>query len=141
MKHVDEMDEIWKRLKKTYGDPKVLLSNKLVELCKLDLAKCKDSEKTMDALHKIIAAMTDLIKMSKKHGIANELFYGDGFERVMKLLDDRRATKWITDSCDLGLMKEQMWENLIQFLQKESNILQQKILLLGNTLKKDRWIA
>ena len=137
VKHVDEMDEIWKRLKKTYGDPKVLLSNKLDELGKMDMTKSKDSEKTMDSLHKMIATMNDLIKMSKKHGIANELFYGDGFERILRLLDDRRATKWITDSCDLELTKEQMWEDLIKFLQKEANVLQQKILLLGKSSSKD----
>ena len=136
VKHVDEMDEIWKRLKKTYGDPKVLLSNKLDELGKMDMTKSKDSEKTMDSLHKMIATMNDLIKMSKKHGIANELFYGDGFERILRLLDDRRATKWITDSCDLELTKEQMWEDLIKFLQKEANVLQQRSCSLVSPLAK-----
>ena len=137
VKHVDEVDEIWKRLKKTYGDPKVLLSNKLDELTKIELSKSKDPEKTMDSLHKIIATMNDLIKMSKKHGIANELFYGDGFERILRLLDDRRATKWITDTCDLELTKEQMWEDLIEYLQKEANVLRSKIRLLGKPSNKD----
>ena len=137
VKHVDEVDEIWKRLKKTYGDPKVLLSNKLDELTKIELSKSKDPEKTMDSLHKIIATMNDLIKMSKKHGIANELFYGDGFERILRLLDDRRATKWITDTCDLELTKEQMWEDLIEYLQKEANALRSKIRLLGKPSNKD----
>ena len=134
VKHVDEISEIWKRLKKTFGDPKALLSNKLDEVSKFDLGvKGKDSQKTVDSLYQLITAMKDLEKMSQKHDIENDLYYGDGLERIMQLLGDHRVTRWVSKTCELDLTRQAKWTNLVEFLEKESTVLQQKLLLLGKS--------
>ena len=78
--------------------------------------------------------MRDLFKMSKQHGIGYELYYGDGLERIFKLLGDARVTKWILKTCDKELSKEESWNSIIKFLEKESTVLQLKLLLLGRSV-------
>ena len=132
VKHVEDIDEIWSRLKKVYGDPKVMLSKKFEAIGKTDtLARSRDTEKTMESLFKVITAMKDMERLSKKHNIENHLYYGDGLEKILKLIGDFRATKWIRETCEEELTREKSWESLVEFLEKESNVLQQKMLLLG----------
>lgn len=79
VKHVDDIDEVWKRLKAAYGDQKILLNKKLGNIRDLNvLWKYKEPEKVIDGLVKIINIMKDLIRLAKEHKIENSLFYGDG---------------------------------------------------------------
>ncbi len=138
VKHVEHIDEIWSRLQKVYGDPKVMLSKKLDEIGRTDvLSRSRDTEKVMDSLFKVITAMKDLERMSKKHDIENHLYYGDGLEKILKLIGDFRATKWIRETCSDGLTREASWNSLVEFLEKESSVLQQKQLLLGRSQVRD----
>ena len=51
VRKVDDIDEIWERLKSAYGDPKVLLKKKLSEISKISqLSKLEDTEKVVAAL-------------------------------------------------------------------------------------------
>ena len=36
VKHLDEIDEIWDRLKSAYGDPRVMMSRKIAEISAID---------------------------------------------------------------------------------------------------------
>ena len=132
VKDVENIEEIWQRLKRVFGDPKILLHNKLEEINQVDLTtRSKSPEKTIDALQRVITTMKDLIKISKQHKIENELYYGNGLERITKLLGDVRVTKWLTRTCDMKLTKEESWKDMMEFLEKESSVLQQKLLLFG----------
>ena len=58
---VDNIDEIWQRLKSAYGDPKLLLMKKLSGFHKISqLWKLKDKEKVLVALSQTINTMKDL---------------------------------------------------------------------------------
>ena len=58
---VNNIDEIWARLKAAYGDPKLLLKRKLAEIGKINnLWKIRDTEKIVETLNKIINTMKDL---------------------------------------------------------------------------------
>ena len=62
---VNDIDEIWARLKAAYGDPKLLPKRKLAEIGKINnLWKIRDTEKIVEALNKIISPMKDLKKIS-----------------------------------------------------------------------------
>ena len=129
VKYVDNIDEIWKRLKMAYGDPKTLLSRKLSQLNNYEsLWKIRDPEKIADGLSKVIAVMKDLLQLSKKHSIENKLFNGDALERIFKLLGDFRTTRWLTNICDETFDDEQYWIKLVEFLEKELRVQQQKLL-------------
>ena len=60
---VNDIDEIWARLKAAYGDPKLLSKRKLAEIGKMNnLRKIRDTEKIVEALNKIINTLKDLNK-------------------------------------------------------------------------------
>lgn len=52
VRSVDNIDQIWKRLKSAYGDPKLLLKKKLSETNKIrQLLKLKDTERVVAAMN------------------------------------------------------------------------------------------
>ena len=96
---------------------------------RVDLEK-KDAEKLIDAFQHVVNIMNDLTKLSIQHNIKNDLYHGDVLERIFKQLGDRWLTSWISDTCD-NLSKEDSWKSVIQFLEKEVNIMQQKRMFIG----------
>ena len=98
VKSVDNIDEIWKRLKQAYGSSKLLLHKKLAN--------------------------------------------GDGLDRVLKLLGEGRVTRWLSklyddENDDNAYTNEKSWLNLINFLEKELKVIQQKTLLFNNLFEKE----
>ena len=82
VKSVESIGDIWKVLKQAFGNPEDLLQNKLREVEDLGpLWKLRDAEKLVQSLSKLVNAMTELSKMARKHGIANDLYHGRGISR------------------------------------------------------------
>ena len=82
VKSLDNINEIWKRLITTYGDPKMMLHKKMSTLTNFTpLWKTSNPEKTSDALIKIINLIKDLMNVAEKHNIKEKLYNGDGLER------------------------------------------------------------
>ena len=132
VKDIDNINEIWERLKKAYGDPKLMINRKMEELQKVGvLWKIKNSEKLIDALQKTVNLMKDLMKLSETHKVENELYYGDGLEKIFKILGDRRLEKWIKENCEKNLSRRESWSSVLKSLEKETTILQQKKIFLG----------
>ena len=83
VRSVDNIDEIWQRLKSAYGDPKPLLKKKLSEINKISqLSKLKDTERVVAALSEIINTMKDLQRVASEHHIESKLYSGDRLERI-----------------------------------------------------------
>ena len=138
VKHVDDIDMIWERLKAAYGDCKTLLDKKLSEIKKMEgLWKIKDPAKSAEALSKIVNCMRDLIALSKQHNIENELYYGSALHRIYKVLDDKTMTRWLSLQSESDWKEEVLWLNLIKFFEKDIKIFQQKVLVQG-TLSNSR---
>ena len=65
VKSKDDIESIWGRLKKSYGDKKVMLQKKLPEVMKIGpLRKLKEPEQLKEGLMKIANSMMDLIKLA-----------------------------------------------------------------------------
>ena len=134
VRSVTDIDEIWKRLKAAYGDPKLLLKRKIAEIGKINhLFKIRDTGKIVDALSKIINTMKDLEKLAKDHNIQSKLYSGDGLERIYQLLGDSRVTRWLSIACEKTYNDEELWLRLIEFLEKDLKVQQQKLLIQGKT--------
>ena len=132
MKNVNDIDDIWERLKEAYGDTQILLANKLSGLNNIEnIGRIKDSSKAMDAVSKLINLMKDLIQLSKRHDIQNHLFYGNALERIYRLMGDGRLNRWLIQKDDV-LEGEALWVELIKFLEKELKICQQKAVIFKN---------
>ena len=101
VRSITDIDEIWERLKRSYGDPNLLLKKKLLYLGKINqIWKLKDSEKIVEALSKMINTMKDLEHLACQHNIQARLCSGDGIDRIYQLLGDNRVTRWLSPTCD-----------------------------------------
>ena len=137
VKSMDNIDEMWKRLKKAYGDSNTLLRKKLSAVQRIgSLCKMKDAERLKQSLMALINGMSDLISLAKYHSIEGKLYYGDGIDIIYGLLGDTRVTKWLTLTCDDDLQGKELWEKLIKFLEKELKV-QQELSLIKKKLVND----
>ena len=131
VKGVDSIEEIWKRLKASYGDPKLLLSKKLTQLDTTSrLWRSRDPEKQIDSLSKILNFMRDTMRLALQHNIQERLYYSDTIERIYSLLDDVRINKWFTtlEEEEEQIDEPAVWKKLTVFLEKEVSIQQRKLL-------------
>ena len=136
VKGLIEIDEMWTRLKDSFGDSKVMLEKKLSELGNLDsIGKIRSPVKMVDILSSMISLMKDLLRLSKRHKIENHLFYGDAFQKIYNMLGESRLNRWLgqQDNLDQG---ENLWLALTTFLEKELRVCQQKVLIFQ---KKDKF--
>ena len=115
-----------------------MLSMKLADITNnVDgLWKLRDSGKIAESLAKFVNCMKDLMHLAKRHGIENKLYHGDGIDRIYKLIADKRLTRWISQACDNTWEGEVLWLKMIEFLEKDQNVNQQKALLQGGNLEK-----
>ena len=85
---LEDVDEIFKKLKASYGDPRVLLMAKLDELRKT--GKCEGSAlKKRDWLIAAKAKMLNLQKLAVTHNITGSLYYSDIAKEVIQRLPHR----------------------------------------------------
>ena len=97
---MQEIDEIWSRLKAAYGNPKLLLKKKIAEISRISqLWKLQDPDKLVEALSQIINTMKYLQRLASEHGIESLLYRGNGIERIYQFLGDNRVTRWLFIMC------------------------------------------
>ena len=129
-----DISEIWAQLKLAYGDPTSMLKKKLCEISKFTaLWKIKEPEKLMEGLSRIINLMKDLTTLAVKHNVENWLYYSDSIHKIYQLLGENRVMKWLMKISDEDLSDEEQWQKLIQFLEKELRVQQQRSLIRGDT--------
>ena len=101
VRNITDIDEIWERLKRSYGDPKLLLKKKLLHLGKInEISKLKDSEKIVESVHKMINTIKDLEHLACEHNIQARLFGGDGLDRIHQLHGDNHVIRWLSTTSD-----------------------------------------
>ena len=72
--------------------------------------------------------MKDLMQLSKRHGIENHLYFGDGLEKIYRLMGEGRINRWFSQ-IDEKKEGEELWLELIKFFEKELKVNQQKALI------------
>ena len=138
VKSVNNIDEIWARLKRAYGDPKIMLTKKLNEIEQLEFIWRKRSPvKIAEALTKILNVLKDLMHLAKEHRIENRLYNSDALDKIYRIIGDERVTKWLVNIYNKDYEGEELWNRLIDHIEKDVNIQQQKILINENNQKKD----
>ena len=111
-----------------------MLKKKLFEISIFTvLWKIKISEKLMEDLSRIINLMKDIMALAVKHNTENQLYYSDNIQKIYQLLDENRVTKWLMKVSDEDLSDEEKWQKIIQFLEKELRIHQQRWLIRDDT--------
>ena len=128
---LQDINEIWKQLKESFRDCKLMLSKKLNLLNSIDLSrKQKDSSKLIDGLSKLVNLMKDLRQLATQHNIQSHLYYGDTLERIYQMMGEDRMRRWLSQDSipDDG---EPLWTGLIAFLEKELKVCQQTSIMMG----------
>ena len=98
VKRLDDIEEIWKRLFRSYGDARIMLKNKMQALKRIGaLWKLKDAERIKNGLASLLNVMSELLKISKEHNIEQRLYNGEALDIIYGLLGDYRLTKWLTN--------------------------------------------
>eukprot|EP00794_Sanderia_malayensis_P010066 gene10066-11094_t len=127
VKSLENIDDIWQRLKDAYGDAKIMLSRKLQQLTKLDVIKSTNAEKLASSLGNIINMMRDVGKLAREHHVEEHLYYSDSFSKICHLLGDQRTTKFFATICDEDLSPKDIWKKLVAFLEREVKVHQTKM--------------
>ena len=138
VKGLDNIDEIWLRLKSSFGDTRMLLSRKLSQLDNIETSGKSKEEKLITKYSRIICVMKDLIKLATKHGIERNLFYGGATEKIYKIMGDPLVNKWLDLMCDDASIEVPLWTKLIAFLERQMKIQQQKMLVTPHKEDKDK---
>ena len=123
VRRYEDIEEIWTSLKKSFGDPRVMLMKKMKQSETMGpLYRIKDSEKAKNLLSKVINVIEELIKLGKDHQMEEKLYKTDAIYSIYKILGDSRTTRFLDITCDENLEGEALWKRLIKFLDKEIKI-------------------
>ena len=117
---LEDIDQIWARLKATYGNTKMLLTKKLNSIDAESLAKVKDSEKLVTKISRIINTMRELLSLASIHRIEKELFYGEALEKIYMAMGVYRVNRWLEQSVEQDLSEKIFGNKLIIFPEKKS---------------------
>ena len=108
VKSMTDIEDIWKRLKGAYGDPKLVLKKKLSQTGNISqLWKIRDQEKLVDALSKIMNMMRELHQLVEQHNIKSKLYSGHRLERIYQMMGDSRVTRWLSTIYEVEYNDEQ----------------------------------
>ena len=133
----DTIDEMWQILINSFGDPKMMLSKKVKKLKTFHcIWKMKDADKIADCVAKLITFMKDLERLCQRHGIAGKLYNGDTIDQVYSIMGDGRVSRWFSSIYGSNLDDQGKWGRLINFLEKELHVQQQKMLISKTEAKK-----
>ena len=138
-----EYSEIWRKLKESFGNERLLLQNKIARLENVALWKVRGDEKTADALASLLNTMRDLSTLASTHKIENQLYEGGGLEKVMSLLGNDRHRRFRIKHVARVSDKKSEWEKLSEFLKEELALRNSMILdtksaqLMGIELRMD----
>ena len=95
VKELIDIDKIWDRLIKSYGDPRVLLQNKLGGLSEMGgLDKIRGKEKLIVGISELVNAMAELSRLAKMYNLESTLYHPmGGLGKVQELLGQSRVRK------------------------------------------------
>ena len=117
---VDDINIIWTKLTKVYGNTQLLLQNKIGSLGKFsNLEKLRDDERIAFTLSSILNVMEDLSKLAVEFDLEAELYHGGGLQKILDLLGKRRERNFIASAAKESLRNRQKWKKLVEFLEKE----------------------
>ena len=140
VKRLDDIDEIWKDLKRAFGDPRVMLTKKLSELDSIgSLERVHNAEKIKDALSKLINVIHDLMKIADAHKLEDKLYNDDSIYSIYKIMGNTKVTRFIEleKTYEVELVGKELWKKLLLFLEKDIKIQIEKAMIF-RTFDKEK---
>ena len=88
--------------------------------------RLRGEEKLMEVLSKIINMMKGLYQLAEQHNIKSRLYSGDRLERIYQMIGDNLVTRWLSTICEVEYNDEKTWHHLIEILERDLKVQQQK---------------
>ena len=130
-----DYSKIWERLFQSFGNPRILLQNKLSEVDKIGgLCKMKGNEKIANTIAGLRNVMCDLSTLAEEHDIEGQLYERGGLEKILFLMGDYRHKKFRSQYLGPFSSKKEEWGKLREFLNDEL-MLREKLVLDHKTAK------
>ena len=83
VKEINNIDDIWDRLKTSFGNVEILLNNKLDGIeSDIPLWKIRNDEKLIHSITKLINRMKELRILAEKHKIEEDLFHASNLGKI-----------------------------------------------------------
>ena len=124
---LDDLENIWKRLRDNYGNTEQMLLYYFGEINKLGpMVKQKSYTLKKQYLQTLINAMQDAFDLATEHDLLGELHYGQQLMKVVNSLEPYMQNAWWKLVTVESLGKPQRWTRLILYLGAELSIVQSR---------------
>ena len=124
---LEDLDEIWQRLKKTFGNTEQMLRFQIAKMKQIGpIGKAKGWEVKRNNMQKLVNTVEDVYNLAMEHGLTGELFYGNHLPKVVHILEKHVQDKWYKIVVDERLTKPGKWPRLLEFLGEELEVVQER---------------
>ena len=126
---LDDMDNIWQRLKDNFGNTERML---LYHFKKINSMGSMNQKKTCSDkkfyLQTLINSMQDAIDLAQQHILTNELHYGSQLQNIVQLLETHLQNGWYKIVAQENTARPQQWVRMVIYLEAQLTITQAKAL-------------
>ena len=130
VKNIEEIEQIWERLKTSFGNVSTLLSKKLGKVNKTyPLWKIKNDEKFIEIAPKLINEMKELYDLAGKHKIGHILFHPCNLAKIYELIGRKRQIELTKINIGNEMTFQEEWQKIIEFLEAEV-VLKEKLIFM-----------
>ena len=129
VKEMDNLDEIWEKLKSSFGCTMILLQNKFDHVRKCgDLWKIHDKEKLLSSLTKLINGMMELETLAEKHGIEDQLYHHSYISLIFDMIGHRKLEKFAYKNAGVKMSCREKWAKIREFLSVDVGVLEELVM-------------
>ena len=125
---LEDLDEIWERLKSNFGDTQELLMHQFKKITQLGpMHKQKNFELKKHYLQKLVNIMQDVYDIAVEHDLTNKLHYGNHVQKVVAILENRVQTKFCEIIAVEKVKEQHQWTRLHNLLLTELEVAQIRV--------------
>ena len=118
---LETLDEVWVRMKQSYGNPKIIFNNKVEEIKKLGQCRGSHANKRDWGII-VVSKLRNLEKVCSQHKILNDLYYSPMIEEIRRSLPQKPHElfcKRLEEIDEFGnVSKDVYYKELVMFLDK-----------------------
>ena len=123
VKHLPDIETVWKKLFESFGSTELLLHNKLGELDKMGgLLKARGNEKVTFAISGMLNCLTDLSNLATDHSLESSLYHASVIDRILLLIGDHRRKRFLCETLGSNLSGVEKWNKIISLLNNEMRL-------------------
>ena len=130
---LENIEEIWSRLKANFGNTEQLLMYYFSKINKMGhLSRQKTFSAKKHYVQSLINAMNDVSNLATEHDLLGELHYGPQLGKIVLLLENYLQTGWYTTTNKENVLKRNRWLRMITYLEEQLSIIQTRVFEVGS---------